>query len=597
MENEPFGDYVLQELLGRGGMGEVFRAYDTKRKRTVALKRLPAVLARDDTFRRRFRTESEVAARLNDPHVLPIHNFGEIDGRLFIDMRLVAGSDLAALLSRRGPLEPAVAVDVLAQVASALDAAHRDELVHRDVKPSNVLLVLDEADSEIGFAYLTDFGVAQVGGEDTSLSTTNAVAGTLDYIAPERFTSRRAGHRADIYSLGCVLYEMLTGDRPFPVQSLPEALHAHIYLPPPKPSDAVPGVPAGLDAVVARAMAKSPDDRYPTCAAMAADARAALAGRQVEDGVGPAVLPEALIPTADPAPADVRAAAAPSTLPPASGAEPEDARGIEQDAAGPGLGATPAAAASTGDAAPAPKPAVSPDAPTARPPMAPAAPPQPPAPVSPARPRRRPLATAAAALGAAAAITAAVVVVDYVASPGESRADTVTAEVAPAPASVPAAPVAAPIPAVDGVFAGRTSNNEITVAVATRNGQVAAYICDGESVEAWLDGDIQNREVRLRNAKGAVLSGTVTDEAAFGTMTVGGRTLPFSAQLAPAPAGLYEARSENTRTGWIVLADGSQVGLSQTNGVSTPAPALDPATGTAQGPNGPIQAVALTGAE
>ncbi|MFC5140683.1 hypothetical protein ACFPK1_20775, partial [Actinomycetospora rhizophila] len=216
-----------------------------------------------------------------------------------------------------------------------------------------------------------------------------------------------------------------------------------------------------------------------------------------------------------------------------------------------------------------------------------------------ARPRRRALGTAAAALGAAAAITAAVVVVDYAASPGESRADTVTAQSAPAPASVPAAaPAAAPLPpAVDGVFAGRSSNNEITVAVATRNGQVAAYLCDGESVEAWLDGEIQDREVRLTNPKGAVLTATVTDDAAFGTMTVRGRTLPFSAQLAPAPAGLYEARSEGTRTGWIVLADGSQVGLSQTDGVSTPAPALDPASATAQGPNGPIRAVAVTGAE
>jgi hypothetical protein len=126
---------------------------------------------------------------------------------------------------------------------------------------------------------------------------------------------------------------------------------------------------------------------------------------------------------------------------------------------------------------------------------------------------------------------------------------------------------------------------------------VAAYLCDGESVEAWLDGDLSGRELRLRNPKGATLSATVTDEAAFGTLTVRGRTLPFSAQLAPPPAGLYEARSGGTRTGWIVLADGSQVGLSQTNGVSTPAPPLDPASGTASGPNGPIQAVALSGDE
>ena len=244
MENEAFGEYVLQDLIGRGGMGEVFRAFDTQRKRTVALKRLPAPLAKDEAFRKRFRTESEVAARLNDPHVLPIHNFGEIEGRLFIDMRLVNGSDLAAVLSRRGALELAEAVDVLAQVAGALDAAHRDGLVHRDVKPSNVLIADGGSDSEFGFAYLTDFGVAQIGGADTSLSTTNAVAGTLDYMAPERFSSRRAGHRADVYALGCVLHEMLTGERPFPVQSMPEAMHAHIYLDPPRASEAAPGVPS-----------------------------------------------------------------------------------------------------------------------------------------------------------------------------------------------------------------------------------------------------------------------------------------------------------------------------------------------------------------
>jgi hypothetical protein len=585
VENEAFGEYVLQDLIGRGGMGEVFRAFDTQRKRTVALKRLPAPLAKDEAFRKRFRTESEVAARLNDPHVLPIHNFGEIEGRLFIDMRLVNGSDLAAVLSRRGALEPTEAVDVLAQVAGALDAAHRDGLVHRDVKPSNVLIADGGSDSEFGFAYLTDFGVAQIGGADTSLSTTNAVAGTLDYMAPERFSSRRAGHRADVYSLGCVLHEMLTGDRPFPVQSMPEAMHAHIYLDPPRASEAAPGVPEGLDDVIARAMAKSPDDRYPTCAEMAADARAAVADRRLEDGVGPAPLPQALVVTADAA-----VPAASSTVPPGVGAVADSAPPSQRlDAAEP-----------TADPAATVEPGAEAGSTVTSPAPPPAAPPVEAAPVPTERPRRRPLAMAAAAVGAAAAITAAVVVADYAASPGESRADTIQAA-APAagPTAGPTAPdtVAAPVPpAVQGVFAGRSSGNEMTVAVATRDGQVAAYLCDGESVEAWMDGELTGREVRLRSAKGATLAATVTDQAAFGTLTVAGRTLPFSAQLAPPPAGLYEAWSGSTRTGWIVLEDGSQVGLSQTNGVSTPAPRLDPASGTASGPAGPLQAVAVSGA-
>ena len=547
VENEQFGDYVLLELIGRGGMGEVFRAHDTLRKRTVALKRLPAPLAKDEAFRKRFRTESEVAARLSDPHVLPIHDFGEIDGRLFIDMRHVEGSDLAALLRRHGALDPTVAVDVLTQVASALDAAHRDELVHRDVKPSNVLVTLDETGCAPTFAYLTDFGVAQIGGANTALSTTNATAGTVDYMAPERFTSRRIDHRADVYSLGCVLYEMLAGDKPFAAESMPEAMYGHIYAEPPKPSEGRPDLPTGLDPVVARAMAKKPEDRYPTCGQLAADARAQLAGR-------------------DAAPPSERRTSA-------------IVLGADTDA----------------------------DADTDTDPVAGAGtvPPPPSPPGLARRRRRRPLAVTLGAAGAAVALTAAVVLADYAAAPGESEAATAAPATPTTSATAPTgdpsnaagqAGAAAPVaPAVDGVFAGRSSGNEMTVAVATRGGRVAAYLCDGESVEAWLEGSLSGRELRLQSRKGAVLTATLTDTAAFGSVTVAGRTLPFSAELADAPAGLYEARQGSTRTGWIVLEDGSQVGLSQTDGVSTPAPRLDPADRTATGPDGPITAVAITG--
>ena len=341
------------------------------------------------------------------------------------------------------------------------------------MKPSNVLIADSGSESEFGFAYLTDFGVAQIGGADTSLSTTNAVAGTLDYMAPERFSSRRAGHRADVYALGCVLHEMLTGDKPFPVQSMPEAMHAHIYLDPPRASEAAPGVPERLDEVIARAMAKSSDDQYPTCAEMAADAQAAVADRRLEDEVGPAPLPQALVVTAvAPVPAasstvPAGVGAVPDSVPPSQGPEAAD---LTADPA------TVEAGSAAGSEVTSPGPPPSPPVGAA------------PAPVPAERPRRRPLAMAAAAVGAAAAITVAVVVADYAASPGVSRADTIqTVAPAAAPAATPTAPdtVAAPVPpAVQGVFAGPSRRNEMTVAIATRGGQVAAYLCDSESVEA-----------------------------------------------------------------------------------------------------------------
>jgi serine/threonine-protein kinase len=267
---EQFGPYRLEALIGRGGMGEVHRAFDTRRNRHVALKRLPPELASDTQFQLRFRRESELAARLAEPHVIPIHDFGEIDGRLYIDMRLVSGVDLNDLLHDSGPLSPARAVAVVAQVASALDAAHAEGLVHRDIKPSNVLVTPGD------FAYLVDFGVArEVEGEQTALTTTGSTVGTLAYLAPERFEGR-GDHRVDVYALACVLHEVLSGRKPFPVTSIPALIHAHLNLAPPRPSEVVPGLPRGLDDVVTRGMAKDPDDRYASAGALAEAARAAL---------------------------------------------------------------------------------------------------------------------------------------------------------------------------------------------------------------------------------------------------------------------------------------------------------------------------------
>jgi serine/threonine-protein kinase len=288
---ERFGPYEVGELLGRGGMGEVHRAFDTRRNRHVALKRLPAELASDAQYQSRFRRESELAARLAEPHVIPIHDFGEIDGRLFIDMRLVAGADLDALLRDSGPLPADRAVMLLTQVAAALDAAHAEGLVHRDVKPSNVLVTAGD------FAYLVDFGVARaVDGDQTALTTAGSTVGTLAYLAPERF-SGLGDHRVDVYALACVLFEILTGRRPFPATSLPALLHAHLNLEPPRPSRERPGLPAALDDVVARGMAKDPDARHPSPGALAAAARAAL-------GADTATVPAMAPPTGGTAVAD-----------------------------------------------------------------------------------------------------------------------------------------------------------------------------------------------------------------------------------------------------------------------------------------------------
>ncbi|MGY1713708.1 protein kinase [Geodermatophilus sp. SYSU D01106] len=265
-----FGRYVLEEMIGAGGMGEVWRARDTRFDRLVALKLLPEALNHDAEFAQRFRRESHVAARLREPHVVPIHDFGEIDGRLYIDMRLVDGRDLGAIL-RDGPLPPARALALLSQVAEALEAAHADGLVHRDVKPSNVLVTPND------FVYVVDFGIARsVGSTRTSLTITGATVGTLDYMAPERFTDQPIDGRVDVYSLACVLAQTLTARKPFGGEDLPALLYAHLYAEPPRPSDVVPGLPPGLDDVVARGMAKRPEDRYPTPTALIAAAREAL---------------------------------------------------------------------------------------------------------------------------------------------------------------------------------------------------------------------------------------------------------------------------------------------------------------------------------
>ncbi|MFE6859356.1 protein kinase [Nocardia sp. NPDC057668] len=264
-----FGPYRLDRLIGRGGMGEVYQAYDTIKDRTVAIKVLPERLAHDPVYRQRFQRESRAAARLREAHVIPIHDYGEIEGRLFIDMRLVDGEDLRDLLDRAGPGSPERAVGIVEQLAAALDAAHADGLLHRDVKPDNILLTRD------GFAYLVDFGIAQSAG-DEGLTTDGAAVGSFRYMAPERFSARDFTPAADIYGVACVLFECLTGARPFTGDTNVQLMRAHLFDTAPAPSALRPGIPAALDAVVARGLAKNPADRFRSAGELAAEARAAL---------------------------------------------------------------------------------------------------------------------------------------------------------------------------------------------------------------------------------------------------------------------------------------------------------------------------------
>lgn len=268
MEGTPFGRYLLIEQLGRGGMGEVWRAHDTAIDRTVALKMLLPHFAQDKTFEQRFRREARAAARLDDPHVVPIHDVGEIDGRLYVTMRLINGQDLQTMLDT-GPLEPQRAVAIIEQVAKALGAAHKAGLVHRDIKPSNVLVTEDD------FAYLIDFGIARVAGE-TALTNTGTTIGTWSYMAPERFSTGDTKPSSDIYALTCVLYQCLTGEPPFPANTLEQIVVAHMVTPPPQASVQRPTIPSTLDNVIATGLAKDPAHRYATTGELAAAARDAI---------------------------------------------------------------------------------------------------------------------------------------------------------------------------------------------------------------------------------------------------------------------------------------------------------------------------------
>ena len=526
-------------------MGEVYRAYDREQHRIVAVKRLSAHLADDIEFEQRFRREAYSVARLRSPHIIPIHRYGEINRRLYMEMRYVEGGDLAELIARDTPVSPVRAVAVLEQLASALDEAHAAGLVHRDVKPSNVLLDATVED----FCYLADFGITRpvATRRSNSLTRTGAVLGSLAYMAPEQFDGGVVP-QSDVYSLTCLFFELLTARKPYEGDRLPALMHAHMNALPPRPSTYNPATDL-FDEIIAAGMAKDVSARFDSAGALARAARAALNRHR---GADTAVHP---------------------------GPQPRKSRGLRPPD-------TPAIVVTATDRCPRAESVATAARDLADDPGWPPPPPHTGARSTPPSAGKRltlPLAAAAlvaalvAATGGAAASHASV----GARTPTSSTLIPLPIRPTAAPSLTPS-PTASPVVA-DAVFAGRSSGNELTVAVGVKGRRAAGYLCDGRNVEAWLEGEIAGGHLTLHGRDpGTTLESTADQNGLLGSITLRGNKLPFAAQAATGAAGLYQIRRTvkgiTDRIGWIVLPDGKQVGIRNAGGTRTPAPFLDPTT-------------------
>ena len=353
--------YRLDEQIGRGGMAVVFRAYDSRLERRVALKILAPELARDEEFRQRFIRESRAAAAVDHHNIIPIYEAGEAGGVLFIAMRFVDGRDVQSLVNQQGRLPPGRVCDIITQVASALDAAHRHGLVHRDVKPANMLRDATSGTDQSDHVYLSDFGLSKQALAQTSLTSQGQFLGTLNYVAPEQIEGRPVDGRTDEYALACSAFEMLSGSPPFRRDETLAIMYAQLSSAPPSITSIRPELPSAVDEVMTRALAKNPGDRYGTCLEFAAALRRAcgigsgnsdpgLAGRGGTRAVRPSDLAAAAAasaegPAAPPAagtPAPHGAPTAASNPPGQAGLPAAAAAGTPPPMAGAGLDAGPA---------------------------------------------------------------------------------------------------------------------------------------------------------------------------------------------------------------------------------------------------------------
>ncbi len=328
---QDFAGHRIERVAGRGGMGVVYEATDLRLKRTVALKVIAPALAAEPNFQQRFERECELAASIDHPGVIAVYSAGEEEGSAYVTMRYVEGTDLAEMIRSRGRLPAPLVADIAAQVGDALEAAHAGGLVHRDVKPANVLVRENGRRTQ---AFLTDFGLTRQLTSDTRLTSTGAVIGTVDYMAPEQLADAPLDSRTDVYALGCVLYQALTGSVPFPTEAAPAKLYAHTHADRPSLLELVPDLPPALDRVIQKAMAKAPEDRYQSAADLGMAAAAAIEGS--EDGpmtaaVGvasetvPDLAPEAATAGGEAATTPVPPGTPP--LPPARRPQPPPARG------------------------------------------------------------------------------------------------------------------------------------------------------------------------------------------------------------------------------------------------------------------------------